>query len=494
MAEGAADAVSRASARASRLLVIALFATLLTVMGFVLWNWYRALSFPYPLDYGEGPLLAHAVRLAHGDPVYVVPGAAPPWTVVNYPPVYPLLNAVGSMLAGPAYWYGRLLSMLGAVAAATFAGLIVAQLTRDRVAALVTALLMPAVPYLGYWAALARVDALALAFSLAGLWCVVRQPTSNRWLIAAVVLLTAAAYTRQTYLLVAPVAAFCWLWPDGRRRALGFAAALAGSVLVLGLALNLATAGGFWFNVVTANVNAFDWTLLTAYLTDIGSHVPVLVLLLVAGGIVGIRRQQQSTRLLIPYALSALVIVLTSGKEGSNVNYLLEFGTALCLASGLLLAAVRSSPRARTAVLVALLLQSLLLLVAPHGYYGYLGSLVDNRAVPARISAVVTASGGPILADEDAGFLPINGDPIVLQTFEFRQLALAGVWDQTPLLTSIENRTYPLIMIYTNGRSPSVLEQRWTPEMLTAIHANYRQTEVIDRGGRRKTLIYEPRR
>lgn len=494
MTEGTAEPVPGTPTRTSRVLFFALVVALLGAIGSVLWLWWRVLGYPYPLDYGEGPLLSHARQLADGRPVYLIPGAESPWTIVNYPPVYPLANAAVSVLAGPAYWYGRLISMVGAVLSAVFAGLIVGRVTRDRSAALVTALLMPVIPYLGAWAALARVDALALGLSLAGLWCVVRQPTSNRWLIAAVVLLTAAAYTRQTYLLVAPVAAFCWLWPDGRRRALGFAAALAGSVLVLGLALNLATAGGFWFNVVTANVNAFDWTLLTAYLTDIGSHVPVLVLLLVAGGIVGIRRQQQSTRLLIPYALSALVIVLTSGKEGSNVNYLLEFGTALCLASGLLLAAVRSSPRARTAVLVALLLQSLLLLVAPHGYYGYLGSLVDNRAVPARISAVVTASGGPILADEDAGFLPINGDPIVLQTFEFRQLALAGVWDQTPLLTSIENRTYPLIMIYTNGRSPSVLEQRWTPEMLTAIHANYRQTEVIDRGGRRKTLIYEPRR
>ena len=493
MAEGAADAVSRASARASRLLVIALFATLLTVMGFVLWNWYRALSFPYPLDYGEGPLLAHAVRLAHGDPVYVVPGAAPPWTVVNYPPVYPLLNAVGSMLAGPAFWYGRLLSMLGAVAAATFAGLIVAQLTRDRVAALVTALLMPAVPYLGYWAALARVDALALAFSLAGLWCVVRQPASNRWLIAAVVLLTAAAYTRQTYLLVAPVAAFCWLWPDGRRRALGFAAALAGIVVILGLALNLATHGGFWFNVVTANVNAYDWELLLAYVHDIAGTIPLLIILLIACVVVAVRHRQESARLLLPYTLGALVVTLTAGKEGSSVNYLLELGTALSLAAGFLLATARHFPRARLAVLGVLLVQTVHLAAFPHGFYGYLNSTIGHRAESARISAVVAESDDPILADEDMGFLPLNGRPITLQPFEFSQLDRAGVWDQAPLLTALEQHRLPLIIIYVNKQDPPVQEQRWTPEMLAAIRANYRVTESIDRA-HGQTLIYQPKR
>lgn len=480
-----------APARAPRLLTIALVAALLVTLGFVLWRWSRALGFPYPLDYGEGPLLDHAVRLAQGGPGYVTPGAEPPWTVVNYPPLYPLVNAAISLLAGPAYWYGRLLSMLGAVAAAAFAGLIVARITHDKVAALVTALLMPAIPYLGYWALLARVDALALGLSLAGLWCVVRGPTSTRWLIAAVALLTAAAYTRQTYLLVAPLTAVCWLWPYGRRRTVSFVGALAASVLALGLALNLATHGGFWFNVVTANVNPFDWTLLAIYLSDIAVHLPVLVLLLTGCVTITVRGRTEPARLIVPYTLGALAVLVTAGKTGSSVNYLLELGMALCLASGFLLASARDSPRRRVTVVAALLLQTLYLLAFPHGFYDYLRDTIDDRAISAQLSATVAASPGPILADEDLGFLPINGDPILLQPFEFRQLVLAGAWDQAPLLAMIEQRKFSLIMIYTNHWTPPVQDQRWTPEMLTAIRTNYRVAEVIHRG-RGKTVIYRP--
>ena len=492
MIGGAARSVPGASAR-TRVLFVALVVLLSAAVGSVLWLWWRTLRFPYPLDYGEGPLLSHALQLAGGHPSYVIPGAEPPWTIVNYPPIYPLLNAAASTLAGPAYWYGRLISMVGAVLAATCAGLIVGRITRDRNTALVAALLMPAVPYLGGWAALARVDALALGLSLAGLWCVVRQPTSTRWLIGAVVLLTAAAYTRQTYLLVAPLTAFCWLWPYGRRRAFSFAGALAGCVLALGLTLSLTTDGGFWFNVVTANVNAYDWELLAAYLKDLARTVPILAVLSIACVVVIVRRREESARLLISYTLGALVVMLTAGKEGSNVNYLLEIGTAMCLASGFLLAAVRHSLRHRIAVLIALLAQMLAILVLPHWMAGYLGNAMDNRAVSARISAVVANSSDPILADEDAGFLPLNGHPIVFQPFEFTQLQIAGVWDQTPLLTAIGQQQFSRILIYTNRETPPIQEARWTPEMLAAIAASYRVTERIDRQ-HGKTLIYEPRR
>ncbi|HET9224994.1 MAG TPA: hypothetical protein VFO07_20945, partial [Roseiflexaceae bacterium] len=51
------------------------------------------LSYPYPLDYGEGPLLAQVDLLRAGTPIWRLYGdpGAPPYAVVNYPPVYHLL-------------------------------------------------------------------------------------------------------------------------------------------------------------------------------------------------------------------------------------------------------------------------------------------------------------------------------------------------------------------------------------------------------------------
>ena len=78
----------------------------------------RSVVFQYPLDYGEGPLLGQTVHLGHFEGIYRPDLAAPPYTVSNYPPVYPLVLSALARLSGPAFWYGRLLSALGLVAAA----------------------------------------------------------------------------------------------------------------------------------------------------------------------------------------------------------------------------------------------------------------------------------------------------------------------------------------------------------------------------------------
>ena len=50
------------------------------VLMFVEHDWI-AVRFPYPLDYGEGPLLDQIVRLAHFDNIYRVDLTIPPYTV-----------------------------------------------------------------------------------------------------------------------------------------------------------------------------------------------------------------------------------------------------------------------------------------------------------------------------------------------------------------------------------------------------------------------------
>ena len=492
MAGGAAaEPVRRAPERFSGLLVVAVVAILVTAVATIGWMWFRTITFPYPVDYGEGPLLNHALRIASAQPAYPMPGSEPPWIVLNYGPVYPALNAGLSLLFGPAFWYGRLLSALGALAAALFAGLIVHTITEDRAASVITALLMPVVPCLAYWAALARVDLVALAASLAGVWCVVRRPGSTRWLVAGAVLMVLAACTRQSYLLAAPLTATVWLWPLGRRRAVAFAGTVIGSVLVLWAIATLATRGAFWFNTITANVNELYLELLAWYAEGIVWTTPVLLAVLLVAPVVTIATRQPSARLLVPYTAAALVVFGTAGKVGSSLNYLLELGTASCLAAGLLLAAVRPRPVWRAVVVIALLAQSLYLLLVPHPYYGLLHRVVDNRVVAERIAAVVSDSSGPVLADEDSGYLPVTGHSIELQPFELSQLSYAGLWDQTPLLDAIRQHRYAVILIYEND--DSLEEYRWTPEMLSAVRRSYAAVEIISRGEDGRTVVYRPR-
>jgi hypothetical protein len=84
----------------------------------------RVVAFPYPADYGEGPLLAQTLRLGHLESIYRSDLTSPPYTVSNYPPLYPLVLSPLARLWGPAFWYGRLLSWLSVGAAAMLIGLI----------------------------------------------------------------------------------------------------------------------------------------------------------------------------------------------------------------------------------------------------------------------------------------------------------------------------------------------------------------------------------
>ena len=470
----------------------ALLLTLGAGVAYAAWFLGRTTIYPHALDYGEGPLLDQAVRLAHGQSIYRVPGAEPPWTVSNYPPLYPALEAGLAAVFGPAYWYGRLIAVLSLAGSAVLVGAIVQRLTADRFAAVVAGLLLPASAYAGYWAALARIDNLALLLSLAGLWCLLRFDRLGA-LFAAIGLLAAAVYTRQTYGLTAPLTAFVWLLGHSRQRAFGLLAGLAALVAVTGVVLNGVTDGGFWFNVVTANVNEFRWAGVLYYVQTVPVQIPVLLLAAVAYAVVAIRHRLASGRVIGPYLVAGTLLVLTAGKIGSASNYLIEFATGLCLAVGGLLAWLREvRPRSFAITLGALAVQSVYSLLFPPWWYGSTLETVDDEADRRQISQVISSASGPVLADQEMGELPLDGRPIILQPFELTQLSRAGLWDQTPLVASIQQQRYAVILIYTIPDYP-LERDRWSAEMLAALDRAYVAGPRIgtESGG---SVIYTPRR
>ncbi|WP_238613494.1 hypothetical protein [Candidatus Oscillochloris fontis] len=181
-------------------------------------------GFAFPLDYGEGPLLAQVERLRTGVPIwhlYADP-SLPPFLIINYPPLYLLLATALSYLTGSVLLAGRLISLFAALAAV----LALARLARptpastQREAALLAlglSLLLLCVPVIREWAALMRVDMLGLAL---GLWAVVAlgSPAAPRRPLLAGFLLLASLFTKPS-LLAAPVAVLGWLlWDLLRRR------------------------------------------------------------------------------------------------------------------------------------------------------------------------------------------------------------------------------------------------------------------------------------
>ncbi|MCK4314502.1 MAG: glycosyltransferase family 39 protein, partial [Anaerolineae bacterium] len=446
-----------------------------------------ALFHRYPLDYGEAPLVDQAMRLAAGQSIYRPDLSSPPYTISNYPPLYPLSMAPFVKLFGPNFGAGRVISLLSTLASATFLALIVYTYSQDRLAAMITGMLFLSIPYVVGWSPMARVDMLALALSTAGLYVAARWPTTRRGLVISALLLVAAIYTRQSYALAAPLAAFVWLLTQDWRQALRLAGLVGGISLVLFLALNVVTGGGFFYNIVTANVNEFDIETVKRTGHDLWRALPIL---LVLGGVSLFLapRRVKTWSLLIPYLIGACLSAATIGKIGSNVNYLLEFSAALTLAASALLAWCRERPWLRALMLILLMLQVGQLMKAT------LDGPIESmkwRVHPGKelkdLEWIVQTAEDPVLADEFMGMLTLQDRSLYVQPFEVTQLANAGLWNQTDLLAGIREQEFPLILIHHFMGHP-VYKERWTPEMISAITENYAATDSLA-----QTVIFRPR-
>jgi len=439
-----------------------------------------ALNDPYTLNYGEGPLLDQAVRLARGENIYQADLSTPPYTITNYPPLYMLAQVPFVQQFGAAFWYGRLISLISILVAALLLALTVQAITKDWLAGLVAGLILPAIPYIYYWSALARIDSLALALSMAGL-CVIVRGYQRRWaLILAVLLLTAAAYTRQTYLLTAPLAGFIYVWSRGERfKAVMFALLLGCVVLAIFAVVLVATRGGIFFHIITANVNALNPDLITHYVNELTQNFPILLaagaIYLILGAIFG----RPAYWLIAPYILGAVAVALTISKVGSDVNYLFELSAAFCFAAGGVIALTRRCAtfgcilRAGALLLIALAVSMATTLTSTN-YYEILRVSAKQASQMGQLVNVIRSTDKPILADEEMGLLALNGKPILFQPFEMSQLAIAGLWNQQPFLDALARGDYPIILLYQPARNPELRFERWTPEMLRIINDDFR--------------------
>jgi hypothetical protein len=473
-----------------RILVALAFLGLLALQGRALVLFVQhaqlALDYPYNLNYGEGPLLDQAVRLAHGEGIYNLD--VPPYTITNYPPFYMLVQAPIISQFGPSFEYGRVLSLASIVLATVFLMLTIRAITKDWLAGLAGGLMLPALPYILHWSPLVRIDSLALALSIMGLFCVAQFPRSRFAGVLAAVLMAAAAYTRQTYLLAAPFAAFLWLWGSGSRyRALSFAVVFGSIVLGIFAILLVWTQGGIWFHIISANVNALNADILNTYANEVALYFPVFLAgaaLFLLGGLIG---RQRSWWMAAPYAVGAAIVALTISKVGSDVNYLYELMAAFCLTAGALAAWLRRVPVLRALLLAALAWQVYLAQgLSESKYYPLIEERVIHRADVDALYERVQAIDTPLIADEYIGLLVLAGKPVLFQPFEMSQLAQTGMWDAEPFLAALDSGVYPTVLLYQPYRNPSLRFERWTPDMLRIINERFRPA-----GQTGETTIYE---
>jgi hypothetical protein len=450
-----------------------------------------ALAFPFPLDYGEGPILDQTLRLARFENIYRNSFASPPYTVSTYPPLFQLIQVPLAWIVGPAFWYGRLISLLSAVSAAGLIGLILNTLTGDWLAAAIGGLILLAFPYLLQGSVLNRVDALALALSLGGLYATVRWPSHRQGPWMAGLLFTAAAFTNPRYLLAAPLTAFVWLWHlKYRRQAFHLAAIMTGMCVGLFLSLNLITQGGFYLNTVLANLTSFSWYIVTGYWLNLYLHAGFLVIGCLV--FIVIERLAEATRswpLVVSYGLGAAFMTLTAGMANSSANDLFETAAALCLASGAFIAWAGESYWFKALLVFVLAVQINVLIDWSRRDYipALMNKVADTREIE-QLARSVQEAGGPILADEYMGLIPLSGRQLYFQPVEYKQLQAANLWSEAPLVDSIQREEFSVILLYL-PRDWNAISARWTQEVRNTIYAHYSLEDTLAR-----TFVYRPKK
>jgi hypothetical protein len=454
----------------------------LLAVGLTLFAWLAGhiLLFPYGMNYGEAPLVDQAARLAAGETIYKSSLATPPYVIANYPPLYPLLMAgVGHVTRLSLLAVGRGISLLAALFSALALGALAARFTGSRLAGWLAAGLFLSHPDVAQWAALARVDLLALAFSLGGLWIVYTRWQSWRWLALAALCLLAAVYTRQTFLLAAPLSAVAWIGYNDRRRGLAFLGLLAAPCLGLFWALNSLTRGGFYLNIIVANVNAYEAGRAGLMFTHLLLIWPVIFVLAACAALLAPHKVMDAGQPVLLYGLliytaGALMTALTVGKVGSDVNYALELLAACALWAACALAWLPRRGLMRPSLLVGVLaLQLLWVFTADVRLYqsSVAGPWAARPKYDAMYQEVQAASRtGPILSDNRLDMVALAGGRIYYQPFEYQQLSAAGLWQPAALTADVNTQRFPLIIVSNPG---ALTDCCWSPSVSAAIEARY---------------------
>jgi hypothetical protein len=446
-----------------RLAAAALAGTVVAVVAFgvyALWSGFR-------VDYAEGPLADQVRRLLAGRMLYQADLSRPPFTVDNYPPVFPLVTAgLARVTHLSVLRAGRLVSLLAALAGAA----LIARLARrdgdDRVPGYFAATLFLSHFFVIQFAVVERVDMLALALSLGALALLRARPRSAVIALSASACCVLAIFTRQSYALAAPLACIAFLWQERRANALLFAAATAAATAFGVLLLQSLTDGGFWLHVIRGNINTYSFLRLGEYSGRfVLASAPMFVLVRMAW-----RRPATSwEHALLVYAVAAGAAALTVGKVGSMHNYWLEPVAALALLAAPALSTWRSAPAARvllaqTAWTAALFAPALWHHPLPLGFFA--------PAPSQAVAALMRSSEGPVLADEAMAVLVQEGRTLEYQPFERRQLAAAGLWHLAPIADLLEAQRFGLIVMKDPGTQ--VCEERWGRELLGVIARRYR--------------------
>ena len=347
------------------------------------------IGYPYDLEWMEGGLLHHALRMREGHSIYTAPSIE--FIPYLYTPMYPALLATLGGMFGLTYTLGRAISMLSLVGIAIVAARSIGSSRFRHIAigpawagvAIGLGLFAAAYPYMEGWYDLVRADTLFLFLVTAGLAAAARwggdgTGASGHARVAAIAAILAYAFfCKQTgifYVALGGAIIMVLAW----RRAITYVA-VAGTLGLGGVAVFNATTDGWFWTYVRKIHSAHDFNM-DRFWKSFGNilwHFPAMTIVIAIGivvvGYTWLRKPRDGSRRELPkqtwpfvlwtsaFAVSTLVGAIGWGTEFAHFNAYMPAFLHGGLAAGAAVPAIGacvgilwgSRPRAEVVVVLA---------------------------------------------------------------------------------------------------------------------------------------------
>lgn len=429
------------------------------------------INYPYQISYGEGYILNQAVLISQGQSIYQ-DITNYPYLVGNYPPVYPFLCALFVKIFGVSFAPGRFISFIATI----LSGFLIYTILKENIRSqkgsfkksiIISSLFFFASPYIFYAYPLYRVDALALLFSLMGLYFVFKFE-NRKSMYLSIPFFILALYTKQSF-IAAPLASLIYITFRNVKRGVVYLIFLSLIYVSIFLFLNDLTHGQFYLHNFTYNANVFS-IFFAIRMCVAALQIHAILFAFAFACVIHIILRKKLSLLVIYLVISALVTI-SIGKIGSGINYFGELVTCSCIILGIFLNETEFTNKESKNILIVtgLLLQLILFAHIPY-LTGHTPTNADLKNAE-KISSEIINTPGSILS-EDGGLLVVNRRQILFQPFVFTQLARQNLWDQGNFVADIRENRFPLIILTFNINYETDKE-RLTEEMVEAIRRGY---------------------
>jgi Dolichyl-phosphate-mannose-protein mannosyltransferase len=442
----------------------------------VLW-----IPLPFQLNFAEGPLLGAAAAIAHGSPAYPSP-TTPPYNINPYGPIPYYVIAMVVKVFGVEFTAPRVVSMASAIACAGIIALLIRRVGGTVLVSVVFGALFLTMPSAQRWLAVLRVDMIGLAFSLSGIYLVLRF---NRWSLSLVPF--AAAFICKFSFVAAPAACFLHLLlTRGLGESLKYLGSLLALLVIAFLIIQTNTGGWFWFDtVLSSSIHSFSIT--SAVRRILGEFRDCWVLLIFVALAIWIDRNELLRGILrLPafYFATSLVVMFARGKAGADSNYFLEWEAALCWCTGMAYSLLTRSEskafpiwgRFAAPVLLAAQVFFIVAWVNLHRQLPLYQSLTGCRDA---YHFVQNYPGDRILTDNVGATVLAGKTPGVSEPFLWARLVIQGGWSSKEMVELIRTQQFDLILL--NRLSTAAFDaesdlSRWPDPVIEAIETNYNAT------------------